>query len=185
MSGGYWLTEVCALPEPFLDSIWWQTRVFFRTLFFFFFPELVFPFPISRNSWHFPQRSVVHPLPLLIKEAGKQKAIFTMLGGRGGEWKNPKKKSPRSFSNPLARWHSWSFTLIRNHLEALQQIESWAGSASWQVVQHKATSQLPNPLFDLCKPSLLLTLFNELCASPWPPCRTLSSLPNLQPGLGV
>lgn len=56
------------------------------------------------------------------------------------------------------------FTLIRNHLEALQQIETSAGSASWQVVYHKATLQLPNTLFDLCKPSLLLTLFNELCA---------------------
>lgn len=44
------------------------------------------------------------------------------------------------------------FTLIRNRLEAGEQIEPSAGRASRQVVHHLATLQLPNTLFDLCKP---------------------------------
>lgn len=161
MSGVYWPAEVCSaltFSGFHLVTNW----SLFRTLFFFFFFRAGLSFP------HFHEQLTL-PSELLIKELSskplaKQKATFTMLGG-GEERKNRPKKPQISFQS-VGSVVQLKFTLIRNHLEALQEIESSAGSASWQVAQHKATPQLPNPLFDLCKPSLLLTLFNEVCASP-------------------
>lgn len=55
------------------------------------------------------------------------------------------------FKKFSGRLPQMKFTLIRNCLEAEEQIEPLAGSTSWQVVHHKVTLQLPNTLFDLCK----------------------------------
>lgn len=67
-------------------------------------------------------------------------SIFAALGRREQKEVQNKQLSFRDIGSvPQVK-----FTLIRNHLEAVQQIESSAGIASWQVAYHKGTSQLPN-----------------------------------------
>lgn len=140
------------------DYIWYQTWGFS-----FFKKFLLFFFPSSPPHTHtFPLQIAGRLLSLLVGDS-------TLPSNEGGRLlfelkttnlcrivrkthfhSSGKRIKGSTKQTAIISWcgcvSQMKFTLIRNHLEAAQQIESSAGSAPWQVAYHKATPQLPNCL---------------------------------------